>query len=84
MIQKQLSDLVLEWNHHRIRNTLTAEAPGGIPEVLYHLPAVGSSGIKYYYELLLLYISVVQARLSQLVGEKIHVFMYYASIPQVQ
>ena len=37
MVQKQLSDLVLEWNHHRIRNTATAEAPGGIPEVLYHL-----------------------------------------------
>lgn len=40
----QLSNLMLEWNHHRIRNTVTAEAPGGIPEVLYHLPAVGSSG----------------------------------------
>ena len=39
MVQKQLSDLVLEWNHHRIRNTATAEAPGGIPEVLYHLPS---------------------------------------------
>ena len=39
MVQKQLSDLVLEWNHHRICNTATAEAPGGIPEVLYHLPS---------------------------------------------
>ena len=44
VIQKQLLNLVWEWNHHRIRNTVTAEAPGGIPEVLYHLPAVGSSG----------------------------------------
>ena len=41
VIQKQLSQLVMEWNHHRIRKTLTAEAPGGIPEVLYHLPPQG-------------------------------------------
>ena len=38
LIQKQLTDLVTEWNHHRIRKTATAEAPGGIPEVLYFLP----------------------------------------------
>ena len=43
VIEHQLNDLVIEWNHHRIRNTLTAEAPAGIPEVLYHLP--GTSGL---------------------------------------
>ena len=32
----------MEWNHHRIRKSSTAEAPGGIPEVLYHLPPEGS------------------------------------------
>ena len=43
LIQKQLTDLVTEWNHHHIRKTATAEAPGGIPEVLYFLP--GKYGI---------------------------------------
>lgn len=38
LIQKQLEDLVYEWNHHRIRNSRNSETPGGIPEVLYFLP----------------------------------------------
>lgn len=40
LIQNQLTDLVTEWNH-RIRKTATAVAPGGIPEVLYHVPPSG-------------------------------------------
>ena len=43
VVTKQLADLVIEWNHHRVRKTATAEAPGGIPEVLYFSP--NSSGI---------------------------------------
>lgn len=38
MIQKQLMELVCEWNHHRIRHSRNVEAPGGIPEMLYFLP----------------------------------------------
>ena len=37
IIQRQLDDLVCEWNHHRIRPSRNAETPGGIPEVLYFL-----------------------------------------------
>ena len=43
MIQNEITHLVTEWNHHHVRKTPTAEAPGGIPEVLYHLPE--TSGI---------------------------------------
>ena len=39
VIEHQLNDLVIEWNHRRIRKTLT---PGGIPEVLYQLPGTSS------------------------------------------
>ena len=46
IIQKQLSDLVIEWNHHRIRSSSRADAPGGIPEILYNLP---SSSCKVLY-----------------------------------
>lgn len=48
VIQKQLSQLVMEWNYHRIRKTATAEAPSGVPEVLYHLPSEGVSLGVYY------------------------------------
>jgi hypothetical protein len=44
VVQKQLSDLVIEWNNHRVWKNMTAEAPGGIPEVLYFSPE--SSGGK--------------------------------------
>ena len=40
MIQKQLSELVTEWNHHRIRKISMSEAPGGLPEVLYISPTI--------------------------------------------
>ena len=43
LIENDLAILVTEWNHHRIRKTANAEAPGGIPEVLYYLP--DSTGI---------------------------------------
>ena len=38
LITKELTVLVTEWNYHRIRKTANAEAPGGIPEILYCLP----------------------------------------------
>ena len=38
VVQKQLTDLVIEWNHHRVWKSGAAEAPGGIPEVLYFSP----------------------------------------------
>ena len=43
--EKELTILVTEWNYHRIRKTPNAEAPGGIPEVLYYLP--DTTGILY-------------------------------------
>ena len=30
--------VITEWNYHRIRKSTNAEAPGGIPEILYSLP----------------------------------------------
>ena len=44
-INCELTVLVTEWNIHRIRKTANAEAPGGIPEILYCLP--DSTGILY-------------------------------------
>ena len=41
-MQKQLQDLVIECNHHRVHKTITAEVPGGIPEVLYLSPESGN------------------------------------------
>ena len=38
VIVRELCQIVIEWNHHRIRKSATAEAPGGIPDVLYLLP----------------------------------------------
>ena len=38
IIQKQLDELVSEWNHHYIRESRNSETPGGVPEVLYFLP----------------------------------------------
>lgn len=38
VIQKQLAELVFEWNHHHIRHCRNVEAPGGVPEELYFIP----------------------------------------------
>ncbi len=34
LIQVQLDNFVQEWNSHRIRPSKTADAPGGIPNVM--------------------------------------------------
>ena len=47
VIQTQLQRLVTEWNHHRIRKSSRAEAPGGIPEDLFFCP--DASGIVLSY-----------------------------------
>ena len=38
VIEKELNQIVIEWNHHYVRKSTTAEAPGGIPNVLYLIP----------------------------------------------
>ena len=38
IIQQELLQFASEWNNHRIRQSSMAEVPGGIPEVLYHMP----------------------------------------------
>ena len=45
VIEKELSQIVIEWNNHRIRKSTTAEAPEEIPNILYFLPE--TSGIYY-------------------------------------
>ena len=69
VIQKQLSKLMMEWNYHCIRKTATAEAPSGVPEVLYHLPSEGVSlGVYYdYFSLFILLQVVLTARMLSMV-----------------
>lgn len=38
VIQKELAEIACEWNAHRIRPSQQAEAPGGIPDILYFVP----------------------------------------------
>lgn len=40
LIQKELDEFVMEWNHHYIRSSSMAETPSGIPEALYNFPGV--------------------------------------------
>lgn len=40
LIQQELMQFASEWNNHRIRQSNMAEVPGGIPEVLYHMPHI--------------------------------------------
>ena len=38
LIQQELDAIANEWNNHRIRRYNLSDVPGGIPEILYHLP----------------------------------------------
>ena len=38
LIQQQLNSFLFEWNMHRIRPSNMAEAPCGIPNILYNFP----------------------------------------------
>ena len=42
LIQQELLQFASEWNNHRIRQSNMAEVPGGIPEVLCHMPHLHS------------------------------------------
>ena len=42
LITKELTVLITEWNYHRIRKNANAEAPGGIPEILYYITKEGT------------------------------------------
>lgn len=42
---QQLDSIQLEWNTHRLRKSHLAQAPGGIPDILYDCPEL--SGIVY-------------------------------------
>lgn len=46
VLQKELNQFVNDWNTHCIRKSTMAEAPGGIPNVLFHFP--GLKGIYIY------------------------------------
>lgn len=37
-MQRELTSFAYEWNNHRMRQSRMADVPGGIPEVLFHLP----------------------------------------------
>lgn len=38
LIQSEGNEFAVAWNNHRIRQSRMADAPGGRPEILYHLP----------------------------------------------
>ena len=38
IIQKELDELAVSWNNHRIRHSSMAEVPHGIPDMLYFMP----------------------------------------------
>ena len=40
LIQQGLDEFVTDWNSHRIRQSKMAEAPGGIPNVLFNFPTL--------------------------------------------
>ena len=40
VLQKQLDEFTLEWNHHKIRLNHMAELPSGVPDVLYNFPCI--------------------------------------------
>ena len=49
----QLQFFVTEWNSHRIRKSKMAEAPGGIPNVLFSFPEL-SGCLQFYYTVLII------------------------------
>ena len=49
-MQRELTSFAYEWNNHRMRQSRMADVPGGIPEVLFHLPH--SQGLSSIYKLL--------------------------------
>lgn len=51
LIQNQLDCFTVEWNSHMIRKSAMAEAPGGIPNVLYEFPVLtGVDNFKCYVQ----------------------------------
>ena len=38
LVQRDLTSFSYEWNYHRVRYSRMADVPGGIPEVLFHMP----------------------------------------------
>lgn len=46
LIQKQLNEFIQEWNSHNIRKSKMAEAPAGVPNVLYNFPEL--KGTNYF------------------------------------
>ncbi|CAG9764650.1 unnamed protein product [Ceutorhynchus assimilis] len=40
LIQKELDQVCLEWNVHRIRKTRNANAPAGRPAIMYEMPSL--------------------------------------------
>ena len=45
----QLNQFVAEWNHHRIRPSKKADAPAGVPEVMFNCPQIyGIVNVTYY------------------------------------
>ena len=54
LINKELSQFVVEWNNHRIRYSRMAEVPAGIPEVLFRYPELhGQMIITHNYNIIL-------------------------------
>lgn len=47
LIQRELTEFMREWNHHRIRHSSMAELPSGVPQILYDFPILhGNNGFE--------------------------------------
>ena len=49
LIQEQLNAFLNEWNSHKIRKSKMAEAPDGIPNVLFEFPELKGKFQKFVY-----------------------------------
>ena len=38
IINQELQEFTLAWNHHRIRKSNMAETPAGVPDILFYMP----------------------------------------------
>lgn len=52
LVQRDLTSFAYEWNNHRVRYSRMADVPGGIPEVLFHMPH--SQGINSVFTCIIL------------------------------
>ena len=49
LINEELSQFMVEWNSHRIRLSIMAEVPVGVPEILYRFPEINGKSLQFIH-----------------------------------